>query len=139
MVQIGGIRHHDQVAVVQFVAHVHLPGDARENLRQGLVQRIQGDDPLNAGVDVQVDFCIARQGKQNLLYRDIGDDDAVGFCLGHRFGRRENDAAFYGLRNAGCSRGRAGWLLDMLIRWLNGFGAATGKNCADGTETYSVA
>jgi hypothetical protein len=36
-------------------------------LRQGLVDRVERNISLDAGSDVEVDFCVARQRKQNFL------------------------------------------------------------------------
>ena len=58
------IRNHDQIGPVQLVAHVHLFTDARKQLRQSLVERIQGDFTLDARMDIDVDLGVARQCKQ---------------------------------------------------------------------------
>jgi len=125
-----------QVAIVQFIAHIDLPGDARQDLRQGLVERVQRDRSLNALVNVQVDLRVARQREKDFLRRNIGDDNAVGFRLGHRHGRRRTTRA---LRFAGYRLRLAGLLLDMLVRRLDRPGAATCKNHADGAEIKYVA
>jgi hypothetical protein len=43
-----------------------LLGDAVEDLRQRLVDGIESNCAVDAGVDVDVDFCIARQCEQDV-------------------------------------------------------------------------
>jgi hypothetical protein len=62
-------------------AHVDLLGDAGQQLRQGLVDGIQGDVAGDAGMDVDIDFGVAGQGKQQVADRHVVDDDAIGFGL----------------------------------------------------------
>jgi hypothetical protein len=47
--QERGVRHHGEVPSVDLVAHVHLPCETVEDLRQGLVDGVEGDVPVRPG------------------------------------------------------------------------------------------
>jgi hypothetical protein len=49
MLQEGRVGHHGQIRAVQFKAHVDLLGDAGQQLRQGLVDGVQGDVAVMPG------------------------------------------------------------------------------------------
>ena len=84
MLEEWRIGHHGQIRAIQFKAHVDLLGDAGQQLRQGLVDGIQGDVAANAGVNVDIDFGIAGEGKEQVAHGYIVDDHAVGFGLAGR-------------------------------------------------------
>ena len=79
------IGHHGQVRSVEFEAHVHLFGDAIQQLRQSLVYGIEGDVSGNARVDVNVELRVTGQREQQILHFYVVDDDAVGFRLRNNF------------------------------------------------------
>ena len=58
-------------------AQVHLPRDAIENLRQGLVDGVESDPPADLRMHIDVDLGIAGQRKQQLAYLGIGDHHRV--------------------------------------------------------------
>ena len=82
--QIGRVGHHRQVGAVDFIAHVHLLGDAIEQLRQRLVDGVERDAARDAGMNVDVELGIAREREQQLLHLDVVDHYAIG--LGPRSG-----------------------------------------------------
>jgi hypothetical protein len=105
MLQEGRVGHHGQIRAVQFEAHVDLLGDAGQQLRQGLVDGVQGDVAGNAGVNVDIDLGIAGQGKQQVAHRDVVDDHAVGFGLAGRAWLGQGQGLLDGRRNAaGCGK-----------------------------------
>jgi hypothetical protein len=59
-----------------------LLGDARQDLLQRLVDGIDGDHAVDSGMDVDVEFGVAGQRKQQILYRDVAHRYRVGlgFC-----------------------------------------------------------
>ena len=82
MLEEGRIRHHREVRAVEFEAHVDLLGDAGQQLRQRLVDRVERNDAGNPRVDVDIDLGVARQREEQILDLNVVDDDAVGLGLG---------------------------------------------------------
>jgi hypothetical protein len=62
--QKGRVGLHDEVGAIQFEAHIDLTGDAGQQLRQGLVDRVERDRAFDARVNVDIDPRIARQCEQ---------------------------------------------------------------------------
>ena len=91
---------------------------ATENARQGLVNGIKRDGALNAILDIEIDFRIARQREQNLLRGNIGYHHAIsfGFWNGNRKGKR-NSALDSGW-DVNFAQGRYIATLDMLVGGL---------------------
>ena len=100
------IRHDGQGAVLEFVAHVNLLGDPRHELRQGLVDGVEGDEAFESGVHIDVDLRVTGQREEQLLYRYLADHHRVGFELRGRLGGRQAEASGDWCGN-GC-RGRLG-------------------------------
>ena len=71
VVQIGRVRHHDQVRAVDLPAHVDLLGDAAEQLLQGLVDGVEGDGADQAGVDVDIQLGVAGQALDDGEFLEI--------------------------------------------------------------------
>jgi hypothetical protein len=74
---------------VELVAHVDLPRDALQELRQRLVDGVQRHGPGDLGVNVDVDARVAREREEQLLEPHVVDHDAVGFGARRRLGRRQ--------------------------------------------------
>ena len=102
MFQERRIGHDCEVRAIQFEAHVDLFGNPGQQLRQGLVNGIQGDSAGDPGVNVDISLGVAGQGKEQLANRNVIDDNAVGFCL------------------AGCARRRQGQCLLDRGRYVGG-------------------
>ena len=137
--QVGSIRHYGQGAVADFVAHVNLSADTVENLRQRLVDGIYRHRSLNAGLDVEVDFCVTRQREQDLLSRYIGDHYAISGDFTGGFRGRQHDGIPDRLRDAGFCFQRSSWLLNMLSSRFDWFRSATGQHHTYSTEIHCVA
>ena len=91
--RVGRVAHHGQDLPVEFVPHIGLFGDAIEQLRQRLVDRVDGYGARDAGVDVDVDFGVPRERKQQIVDAHIVDHDAVGLGTYRRprLGQRRSD------------------------------------------------
>ena len=81
MLQEGRVRHDGEVRAIQLEAHVDLLGYPGQQLRQGLIDGVQGHCAGDARVDIDVNFGITGEGEEKVANRNVVDDDAIGFCL----------------------------------------------------------
>ncbi|MNU70142.1 hypothetical protein D3C71_595440 [compost metagenome] len=125
----GRIGQHRQVLAIDFVAHIDLLADTRQQLRQGLVQRIQGDAAFDLRVDVDIHARVARQRKQQRLHGHLVHGDAVGFHFGRRQGRGQRAAL---LHRFGNGAGWAGRGIDVGRRQRRLMRGAAGQHGAAG-------
>ncbi|MNN33270.1 hypothetical protein D3C81_1470230 [compost metagenome] len=103
--------------------------DTRQQLRQGLVQRIQGDAAFDLRVDVDIHARVARQRKQQRLHGHLVHGDAVGFHFGRRQGRGQRAAL---LHRFGNGAGWAGRGIDVGRRQRRLMRGAAGQHGAAG-------
>jgi hypothetical protein len=67
VLEVGRVGHHRQVRAIEFEAHVHLLGDAGEQLRQRLVDGVEGHQAGEPGVDVHVQLGVTGKGKKQIV------------------------------------------------------------------------
>jgi hypothetical protein len=100
--------------------------DAREELRQRLVDGVQGHRAGQIGVDVDVEARVAREREQQLLHAHVVHHHAVSLGPHRGLGLRQHR------RELNRRRDRAGerrLLAQMRIARLERLLAATGKHC----------
>eukprot|EP01041_Mallomonas_annulata_P021559 gene21559-biopygen14678 len=91
------------------VAHVNLALYAAQQLRQGLVQRIQRDHTFDARMDVDIQAGIACQCEQQRFDWYFVHRDAIGLDFGASARRRQGCALLHRL---GYRSGRTGRFSD---------------------------
>ena len=73
-----------EVGPVQVVTQPHLARDSLEDLRQGLIDRVDADIAVDLRVDIEVQAGIACQRKKQFAGRQVGRHHGKGL---HRLGR----------------------------------------------------
>ena len=99
MLEEGRVGHYDQVGAIQFEAHVDLLGNAGQQLRQGLVDRIERDGAGDARMDVDIDFGVAREREEQIGDLYVVDHNTIGLGLGHGAWFREGQGLLDWCRN----------------------------------------
>ena len=87
---VGYIRQNTQHVVVVFVAQVNLAGDAIQYLVHGLIDGIEGNDTVDAGVYIHVDIGVTGQCEQQFLDRDLIHHHGIFFHVHGRFRLRQH-------------------------------------------------
>jgi len=145
MLQKGRVGHDGEIGAVEFEAHVDLFGNPGQQLRQGLVDGIQGDGAADAGMDVNINLGVAGQGEEQVAHGNVVDDDTVGFSLaaGARLGQGEGLLDWGWNVCGGYGRGRA-CRIQMALEWFARGGRCAGgqqkgnKSCTDWADFHRV-
>ena len=104
--QVGRVRHHRQIGAIQFEAHVHLLGQAVEDLGQGLVDGVEGHRAADARVDIHVELGVPGQGEQQLLHLDVIHHHRIGLGAGGDPGFGQGRRLHHRCRNGAADHGR---------------------------------
>ena len=103
--EIRVIRGHHDGATFDAVAEIDLSRDAVEDLRQGLIDGIEGDIAADVAGDVYIELGVAGEGEQQLAHGNVVDDHGVALAFRHRGGRRHEWRAADDFGDVGVAHG----------------------------------